>query len=157
MRKVITFFFIFVMILSFVPFCACASSATGRLMNKKFIVMTDDEILEMYDLIMTQIERRNLSPYSTAKGVTVPPGRYTIGVDIPAGTYRLEFPDDDFDTGMIYIYSTSEYPDRWYTVGKFAQVQMFGKLELAEGEILDLQDTTATFFTYAGLFGDFNE
>lgn len=157
MKRVITILLTLVMILSFIPFVAYASSSAGRLMNKKFIVMTDDEILEMYDLIMTQFKRRNLSPYSASKGVAVPPGRYTVGVDIPAGIYRLEFPDDDYDVGTIYIYTTEEYPDKWYTVGKGAQVQVFGKLELVEGTIFDLQDTTATFYIYTGLFGDFNE
>ena len=147
MKKMI----IFIIILS--VFCT-ASYATS--FDNPFETMSDQEIMVCYQFTMEQMDKRGLSPYSTARGVTVPQGRYTVGVDIPAGAYRLEFPDDEFDTGMIYIYIPGkDLPDKWYSVGKYSNVQVFGKLELVEGTIFELQGTTATFYTYTGLFGDF--
>lgn len=145
MKKVILIAAAFVML-----FCSVASATS---FDNPFETMNDQEIMLCYQLTMEQMNKRGLSPYSSARGVTVPQGRYTVGVDIPAGTYRLEFPDDEFDTGMIYIYpdADTEYPAKWYSVGKYSHVQILGKLELSEGMIFDLQDTTATFYIYTGL------
>lgn len=148
MKRAITFILILLL------FC---SSSLASSIDNPFDTMSDEEILLCYQLTMDQMQRRNLSPYSTSAGVTVPAGKYTVGIDIPAGIYRLEFPNDEYDVGTIFIYvSGKEYPDNYYSVGKGAQVPVYGKLELVDGMVFDLQDTTATFYTYTGLFGDLN-
>lgn len=150
MKKVITLILIFVMMF----LCSTALADDVAKYKLQRHGLSDDKIMEMYQLTMEEMERRGLSPYSSQHGVIVPAGRYTVGIDIPAGVYRLEFPDDEYDAGMIYIYEQDEYPAKWYSVGKGAQVPVYGKLELVEGTVFDLQDTTATFFVYTGLFGD---
>lgn len=135
-------------------FCSFACAAS---FENPFETMSDQEIMVCYLMTMEQMNKRGLSPYSNDYGVMVPAGRYTVGVDIPAGVYRLEFPNDEYDTGSIMIYDSEGMLQNWYQVGKGSQVQVYGKLELTEGTIFELSDTTATFYTYTGLFGDFNE
>ena len=144
-------------VLMMVSSVACASSSTGRLMSKKFYVMTDDEILEMYDLIMGQIERRGLSPYNSEQGVKVPAGVYRIGDDIPQGSYRIVFPEDRTDYGVIFLYDKDGELLRSFTVGNLNNVPEIGKLDLINGMTFELDNTSSVFYAYKGLFGDWNE
>jgi hypothetical protein len=150
-------FLIIIFAVIIIPTSSFALSSTGRKMRQKFTIMTDEEILEMYDLILDQFERRNLSPYSSMHGVVVPAGTYQVGIDIPAGSYRLEFPDDDFDSGRLFTYNKDGSINKILFVGKLENVQTIGKLDLIDGTYFDLEDTTAIFYKYAGLLGDFNE
>ena len=141
-------------IISVLICCSCSFAEQ----ETQFAEFSNDDLIECFRFTVELMKVRGLSPYSSEYGVTVPAGRYTIGVDIPAGIYRLEFPDDDYDAGMIYIYIPGQdYPDSWYSVGKGVNVQVYGKIELKDGMIFDLQDTTATFYKYKGLFGETNE
>lgn len=153
MKRFICVIFVLLMAVS----VSFASSSVGKSMNKKFIVMSDDEILEMYDLIMKQFERRGLSPYSTETGVTVPAGVYTIGTDIPQGSYRIKFPDDDLDYGNILLFGSDGERIRVYSVGRLNNVPEIGKIDLVNGMIFELDSTSSVFFTYKGLFGERNE
>lgn len=149
MKKVITFVMLFVMI-----FLSSSLAEQGT----PFAEFSDEDLIECYRFTVELMKIRGLSFYSTDYGVVVPAGRYTVGVDIPAGTYRLEFPDVNYNSGMIYIYVPGkEYPDQWFHVGNAAQVPVYGKLELTDGMIFDLQDTTATFYTYKGLFNELHD
>lgn len=139
-------------ILLFASTVSLASSSVGKSMNKKFIIMSDDEIMEMYDLIMAQFERRGISQYSTEHGVTVPPGTYTIGVDIPEGTYRIEFPtDNEYVSGLIYLYDKSGELIKFYSAGKIVDVPEIGKIELLNGTTFELRDIMSVFYEYKGL------
>ena len=136
-----------------IPSVSMAIPFTDIMINRLDSI-TDEEIFELYSGIIEQFDKRNLSPYSSAEGVAVPAGRYTIGEDIPVGVYRLEFPNDMYDSGRILIFKNGEeIPDNIYFVGAGENVPVYGKLELSDGMIFELQDTTATFFVYSGLFG----
>ena len=119
-----------------------------------FELATDEQIINCYNLTMKHMRKRGLSPYATSAGVVVPAGKYTVGADIPAGSYRLEFSDDPYDSGRILLYDESGKLLQVLLVGKNENVQIYGKLDLVDGMIFDLQDTTATFYTYTGLFGE---
>lgn len=119
-----------------------------------FELATDDQILNCYNLTMKHMRKRGLSPYAASSGVVVPAGKYIIGEDIPAGSYRLEFSDDPYDSGSIFLYDENGVFLHVLFVGKLENVQVYGKLDLVDGMIFDLRDTTATFYTYTGLFGE---
>ena len=139
-----------------------ASTASAELtkmqrMKKYVAAMNRAELSEMFGMVMEQMIRWNVSPYSSETGVPVPPGRYTVGTDIPAGAYRLEFPDVEYDSGIIGLYTQSGDLIDYYIVGKTENVLAIGKLELTEGMIFELKSTTATFYKYKGIFNEQKE
>lgn len=147
MKKVITLILIFVMMF----LCSTALADDVAKYKLQRHGLSDDKIMEMYQLTVEEMERRGLSPFQT-EGVTVPPGLYKIGVDIPQGVYRLEFPDDDYDYGFITLFNSNNEQTHFLSVGKLNNVQVFGKLELVNGMSFQLIDTTAVFYPYTGLF-----
>lgn len=82
------------------------------------------------------------------KNVSVPAGEYVIGEDIPAGTYTL----DSDGMAMISVYSDASKNIMGmvaaHTVGNGETV---GKIELKEGNVVEIQFTSIIFKTYAGL------
>ena len=148
MKKTVSFLIALLLILS----CASVSFADDIAKYRlKRHGMSDEDILQMYDLTISEMQRRGLSPIRSG-GVAVPPGLYQVGVDIPQGTYRLEFPDDDLDYGFITLFDENKEMTHFLNVGKLHHVQVFGKLELIDGMYFQLTDTTATFYPYTGLF-----
>lgn len=125
--------------------------------DNPFETMTDEEIMACYQLTMEQMNKRGLSPYSSSQGVTIPAGVYVIGKDIPQGSYRIEFPDDDLDYGFIHLFDANGEKLRMFSVGKLNNVSEIGKLDLVDGMTFELDDTSSVFYTYKGLFGDFND
>ena len=84
-------------------------------------------------------------------GVKVPQGTYTVGIDIPAGTYRIEIVDG---TGYYEVYTDSTKSKMPYAgiTGKSYNVTEIGKLELEDGYILKLVNSSFIFFPYVGIF-----
>ena len=72
----------------FLPCTACA--------DYDFASMSVDELLAMRSAINTELLSRGFE-----KEVTVPNGNYTIGVDIPAGTYTIR-PAISYDVVNVY-------------------------------------------------------
>lgn len=83
------------------------------------------------------------------KNVPVPAGDYVIGEDIPAGVYTLEC---DGGYAMITVYSNASKDlmsmGACHSVGGGETV---GKIELKEGQIIEIEMGTITFKTYTGL------
>lgn len=91
-----------------------------------------------------------LLPEITGDGLRVPPGEYTVGLDIPAGVYRIEITD-----GIGY-YDLYEKRDGKLIsnglTGDAYDVTEIGKLSLNDGNILLLVNSTFNFYPYTGLF-----
>lgn len=100
--------------------------------------MTLDEIREIYTQVSSAL-------YSEAliKGAKIPVGRYTAGVDIPAGSYILTFEWDEFDQysnsmHKIYVYDAKGDMDIYRNV-KISYPNTQGKVTLADGETLVIE------------------
>lgn len=82
------------------------------------------------------------------KNVAVPAGDYVVGEDIPAGTYTLE----SEGYGMISVYADASKDimgmKACHSVGGGETV---GKIELVDGQLVEIQMASIIFKTYAGL------
>lgn len=82
------------------------------------------------------------------KDVPVPAGDYVIGEDIPAGTYSL----DSDGYAMISVYADASKDlmgmDACHSVGGGETV---GKIELKDGQVIEIQMGSIIFKTYTGL------
>ena len=110
--------------------------------------LSEEELLELNHQIQLRLFSEKL-----VDGVTVPPGIYSIGVDIPAGTYRMEFPQaTDIAIGLVMEYDNTKKVNCSYQIGEAVGVTSVGKMELHEGMTLEIDNCTAVFYPYAGLF-----
>ena len=109
--------------------------------------LSTDDLIELNHQIQLRLFSEQL-----VSGVKVPPGSYVIGEDIPAGTYRVDFPVvSDLLMGLFMAY-TEDYSDYvTYYIGE-NNTTAIGKVELKEGMTLEISDTTAIFYAYTGLF-----
>ena len=109
--------------------------------------LSTDELIELSHQLQLRLFSDQL-----VNGVKVPPGSYVIGEDIPAGTYRVDFPVvSDLLMGLFMAY-TEDYSDYvTYYIGE-NNTTAIGKVELKEGMTLEISDTTAIFYAYTGLF-----
>ena len=74
---------------------------------------SDDEIVALYEMVGQEIVSRKLG-----RSAKVPSGTYIVGVDIPAGKYKVErLHDDSYDYIEIYTDQTKElkltYESMW--------------------------------------------
>ena len=83
-------------------------------------------------------------------GITVEQGKYIVGEDIPAGTYRIEI------TGIGGYYDLYDKPDgRMLSTGLTGstyKVSAIGKITLEEGNYLCFYNSTFIFYPYTGVF-----
>ena len=87
------------------------------------------------------------------EGVPVPSGEYIIGRDIPAGTYRIDFSGgSEMSSGRFFVYNADGSVNSWHFVGKAEDVSEIGKIELLEGQQIEILYISSTFYAYTGLF-----
>lgn len=81
------------------------------------------------------------------KQVTVPQGKYTVGVDIPAGTYSLSG-----DAAMVEIFLDSSESSKM-SAGLYGVTEdrPVAKLVLEDGWIVSVSIGNVVFTTYTGL------
>ena len=75
----------------------------------------------------------------------VPPGTYTIGTDIPANTYTIE------PTGMIAMITIKNSNGSLVTMHALNANTNIGKIELKDGQIIELVGEPVVFKPYEGL------
>lgn len=103
-----------------------------------------DDLLNMQKLVEIELEYRGYSKEKTEpKEFDVPAGKYTIGVDIPAGVYTVSRGNGMFDSIVII----GNY-DAFYPVSHNSPI---GKLELSEGQTIEVQMGNVKFSEYKGL------
>ena len=110
--------------------------------------LTTEELLELNHQIQLRLFSEKLND-----GVDVLAGQYTVGTDIPAGSYRLivVYPGSG---GMLYVYDSADssmYSDSSF-LGEYWGVVEIGKITLEDGNIVDISNNALRFFPYVGLF-----
>ena len=105
--------------------------------------LSQDELLQLNHAIQEKLFGQKLS-----EGIPVPPGAYTIGEDIPAGTYRLRIPGEN---GMYAIEKDGK-PIGSSLVGTEYNITEIGKILLEEGTVFEIAYTTIVFYPYTGIF-----
>ena len=105
-----------------------------------------DELLELRTKIQLQLFSSKL-----VDGITVPPGEYIIGEDIPEGSYRVCAISLERNS-MVIIYSAGKNVLTSYAIGDLYGAYEVGKLPLENGMIIEVDFAPVIFYPYAGLF-----
>lgn len=110
--------------------------------------LSRDELIELDQQIHLRIFDDQL-----IEGVPVPAGKYIIGQDIPAGTYRIDFSGgSEMSSGRLFVYNADGSVNSWHLVGKAEDVSEIGKIEFLEGQQIEILYISSTFYAYTGLF-----
>ena len=110
--------------------------------------LSSEELIELSKQIQIRLFSENL-----INGVTVPAGRYIVGEDIPAGTYRMEVVYKD-SGGYVYFYESEDKKISFKEsfLGEYWGVEEIGKMVLQDGNVIDISNNALRFYPYAGLF-----
>lgn len=108
-----------------------------------FSTYTNDELIELETALQAEKINRGL-----AKAATVYSGIYTVGVDIPAGTYRVETLKGAADHLKVYDKTGRRIGN--YAVGTASNRSPIGKLVLEDGYTIEFSDCTLKFIVYSG-------
>ena len=133
----------------FVFLCPCYSFAVTDPFDPEYVhsIFGDqsiDDLLNMKKLLEIELEYRGYSSKKTeTKEFDVPVGKYTIGIDIPAGIYTVSRGSGMFDSIVIIGNYETFYP--------VSQNSPIGKLELAEGQTIEVQMGGVKFSEYKGI------
>ena len=145
MKKLIVAVLILAMLL---PAAGQADRRNVQKWQKKLLTYDSEELVDInaalqYVLFMDK---------AALNGVPVITGVYTVGEDIPAGSYRIEFPEAKEDTfGTLLVYYPNKETYKWYNIGPAFNVTSIGKITLEEEMIVDISAITAVFYTYTGI------
>ena len=86
-----------------------------------------------------------------AAGVTVNPGTYTIGEDIPAGSYKVDVVNPNVSGYLMITDASGEYVASHF-LGEMLGTNTIGKLVLEDGQTVEISGTNVLFYSYAGMF-----
>ena len=103
--------------------------------------MTTEELAALQVAVNAELMNRNF----TTKEVIVPPGTYTIGVDIPAGDYS--FRCDDRMAGI----DIESAKGKFVTGHSLTKGETVGKQPLEDGQTIEISYGSIVFMPYRGL------
>lgn len=105
---------------------------------------SNQELLSLYQQIQTILLSR-----SSAYTINLDAGKYTVGTDLPVGTYRLEC-NGAYASCQVHVYenSTSKTSTDSYLLAEMYQSSAIGKLELSKGNILSIRGSAVTLSAY---------
>lgn len=101
------------------------------------------ELFALKVMLDTEIASRD---DATEFSVTVPRGKYIVGIDIPARAYTLTNPSDD-DMARILVTDQNGKSVYYFYLH---ESEVYGKLDLLEGYTVELENPV-TFTRYKGL------
>ena len=110
--------------------------------------MSADELLALNKQISLDLFEKQ----ALVDGVKVPAGQYTVGDDIPAGTYRIEYRGSLNTSFVSFMASNEETWLSFSTILGFDSSSEIGKLELPEKTHIEITGGDVYFYTYTGLF-----
>lgn len=131
-----------VALLAVLVFCICSYFSYAE--NIDFSQYSDDELISLETSIQAEKISRGM-----AKSATIYPGKYTIGVHIPAGIYSVMV----VEGGVDYFSVRDETGKRigWHKIGMLSSVSHgIGRLELKDGYEIDFDSVTLVFTVYTG-------
>ena len=127
--------------------CLCCilliSTAYAAFENINFSSYSNEELIALETALQEEKISRGI-----AKTATVYSGKYTIGVDFPAGTYRVETSNGVAD--HLEVYNASGKRIASYAIGTASERSPIGKLELHDGETIEFDSCTLVFTVYSG-------
>ena len=109
--------------------------------------LPEAELLELNRQIQLRLFSQQL-----VDGVTVPDGVYTVGEDIPAGTYRIVYNQGGEFDFCSFLAINEAALDSFMTILGYGGSSEIGKLALSEGTVITLERGSVIFYAYSGLF-----
>lgn len=105
----------------------------------------DDYSVEELIALKTQIHTEIINRTKDEKSVRVPMGSYTVGIDIPAGTYMLI---GGSDISMITVYSEN---GELLTIHSMYLDDNVGRIDFLKGQRIEINGGAIVFSAYRGL------
>ena len=134
-----------------VPACAFAdmSKAKFNSWSSNISQLSYEQLVKLNSLVQARMFEDSV----LSGGAPVPPGEgYIVGVDIPAGIYRIVFTSsNEYDSVVFDIdFHDGEY-SHTYLLG-YGSASEIGKITLSEGASITIIGGTVLFFPYTGIF-----
>lgn len=125
------------------------SKAQFNSWSAKVYQLSYEQLIELNSLVQSRLFEESLP----SDGVLVPPGEgYVVGVDIPAGSYRIvPQSSSEYDSVVFDI----DYHDGGYShthLLGFCGSSEIGKIELSQGATVNIIGGFVCFFPYTGIF-----
>lgn len=112
--------------------------------------LTNEELMELNHQICLKLFSEKL-----INGVHIPIGVYTVGEDIPAGSYQVKL-ENNQNTSLISINYINDEGEKnvsgSFAIGDLYGAYEVGKMTLEDGQIVEIDFAPAVFFPYSGLF-----
>ena len=105
---------------------------------------TTEDLITLKTLIAQEMLERGIE-----KQAIIPIGKYTIGVDIPAGTYSVKPVKSGFDF-KIYPNANKTGSHDYIYYEFIRSTEYIGKIELLEGQIVEI-DANVILTVYTGI------
>lgn len=107
--------------------------------------LSDEELITMYREIQSILLSR-----SGNYEIQLNAGRYVVGDDLPSGSYRIEAKGAySSSTLKVYEDGKAKYPIDTYIMAELYNSSVIGKLDLEEGNILDITGSTVSIASYS--------
>ena len=129
----------------FIPCCVFAESDEFAVIHETFASHTIDDLLLLKKIVEIELEYRGY--YTETKEVSVPPGTYTIGADIPANVYSLSL--DGSIVSMITIKNADGSLVTMHALN--ASTTNIGKIDLTDGQVIEIVGEPVIFKPYVGI------
>ena len=106
---------------------------------------SNDDLVSEYLAIQKELLSRN-----GGFSLDLHTGKYMVGKDIPSGVYRLEC-KGAFSSSQVRLYSstTSVSPQESHVMAEMYNSSIIGKIELAEGSVLEISGSTITLSSFS--------
>lgn len=142
---------LFVLILALVLCCSSALADHGTVQEWLDILGQLEDVRYIEDA-NEAVQRVLFEHYAAFDGVKVPSGEYTVGVDIPAGVYRVEF-HGTYEADFASFLAINDSTNFGYTtILGFTGASEIGKIDLTDGTVVTISSGDVYFYTYTGLF-----
>lgn len=169
MKKVISFLCIFCLILTNLPLghsvLRVKNIATPEPQNTPmpsieyeknkmdFSSLSLEELLQINQLLQSAIFEKALQ----YEGITLYPGIYEVGKDIPPGDYRVEYAEKDYSV-LFYVYPDMEKAQKKsliresYIMAPASNSEIIGKISLVEGNVIVFSGSCVILSKYKGIW-----
>jgi len=149
-----------VLLFAVIPTCAALTDEENEALRQAFAEYSDDELKFLFESVQYELMLRGykfdfdesheasaqvVGSNALQKDVTVPPGEYTIGKDIPAGTYTVA------GSGIIALLFVSNPDGSRAASHAISGTDEIGKLVLTDGQSIEITGTAVVFKPYNGL------
>ncbi len=112
-----------------------------------------DELLQINQALQSVIFEKA----AQYEGIRIFPGYYEVGIDIPAGKYRVVFPEQE-GLVIVHVYQDAKKAETrslirdTYMLEPVGGKEIIGCLNLKEGNVVEFTNGNLIFSSYLGLF-----